>query len=183
MNFLEVLMLSREELMLMAAQFPLTGKVIRRSALLLALRRYLIVAAAQIKAERMAALGLTAENGRPAGAEKGRKSELDKAFNAASSHCMSSGEAALSHQLTEGHAFNHSSGALRQVRTSREDMFRTSREDMFGGSSSSPAQREAMGQLKAEVETVKDAVAEIKAMLAQALNARAGAGAPLPAIT
>ena len=52
MNYLEVFVISRDELINTAFQFPATLKVIRRAALMLAMRRYLVTAARAIAAKQ-----------------------------------------------------------------------------------------------------------------------------------
>lgn len=54
MNYLEVYLLSRESLTQVAESFPKTARIIRRAALLLAMRRYLLVGLQKHRAEQAA---------------------------------------------------------------------------------------------------------------------------------
>ena len=201
MNYLEVLMLSREELVMIADGFPLTARMIRRSALMLALRRYLTLAAEEVRKSQRES---HAPQGNPkvlahsqsnldisfskvtssAAASLNGLGTFDKAFHAASSMIMSTGE-----QL-----FNH---ARLEDQTSRRRIMRTSKEAMEahrpsnqldpiiprreGQIGSSGGSGEALAkELKGEMASLRAEVVEMKAMLelmAQTIGQHSGQGA------
>ena len=87
MSYLEVLMLSREQLTLITGQFPATARVIRRASILLALRRFLVARLQEFRSTQLAPVGA------PCGRPLVRKTTaLDTALVSASSEMMSAGE-------------------------------------------------------------------------------------------
>lgn len=156
MNYLEVLMLSRDRLVLIYDQFPATEKIIKRQAMFLALRRYIIAAATKL-----------VEKGQAKGSFTRKKSfSLDAALTAASSRAMSMGEQSMSHA-----ALSCSQATLQ--RSSSVETLPVASTPAVGHDDQTTA------KLLGEMASVKNEVAELKGMVALLLS-RGGGDASEP---